>query len=170
MMRRWMWLGGALTLLATWLAPLPSFADSGGVPTAVADFDYADTSGEVGDQTAAHAARMRTFVTLLRERLAAGGHYDVRSISCAQPPCTATRLDADGLARAARDVGAHLLVYGGVHKMSTLIQWGKVQVVDLRTNTLVADRTFSFRGDDDRAFQHAAEFVARYLNQVATTQ
>jgi hypothetical protein len=39
-------------------------------PLVVADFDYSDTSGEVTDQRAEHAARVKAFGGLLRDRLA----------------------------------------------------------------------------------------------------
>ncbi len=71
---------------------------------------------------------------------------------------------------AARATGARLLVCGGVHKMSTLVQWGKLHVVDLAADRLLLDRNFSFRGDSDEAFRRAAEFVARYVKEVVPLQ
>jgi len=60
-----------------------------------------------------------------------------------------------------------VLVYGGIHKMSTLIQMGKVQAVDLASERLILDQSFSFRGDTDEAFRRAAQFVVRYLEDAA---
>lgn len=162
--RAMIWIGVAMLAAATTPG---SLADGGrGVPTVVADFDYYDTSGEARDQAAEHTARVRAFAGLLRQRLAAGGKYDVRPMECPQAACSAGGMDPDDLVQVARRAGARLLVYGGIHKMSTLVQWGKVQVVDLRGNELLLDRTFSFRGDDDRAFRRAAEFVLRYLQDL----
>jgi Protein of unknown function (DUF2380) len=142
-------------------------AASGAIPVAVADFDYRDTSGEAKDQAAQHAERMRIFAGLLRNRLAADRHYEVRRIDCAKQLCSAGSMSPDALLAAARRAGARLLVYGGIHKMSTLIQWGDVQVVDLRQKKLLLNRMFTFRGDTDKAFRKAAEFIAQTLRDVA---
>ena len=40
---------------------------------------------------------------------------------------------------------------GGIHKMSTLVQWAKAEVIDLRSGQIVLDRLFTFRGDTDQA-------------------
>jgi hypothetical protein len=42
-----------------------------------------------------------------------------------------------------RRAGARLLVYGGI---STLVQWGELQVVDLEREQLLLRRSFTFRG------------------------
>ena len=44
--------------------------------------------------------------------------------------------------QAARESGARLLVYGGIHKMSTLVQNGQVQAIDLKTNELVLNQIY----------------------------
>ena len=142
-------------------------AASGVVPVAVANFDYRDTSGEVKNQTAQHAKRMRLFDKLLRDRLATERHYDLRRIDCKKQACSAGTMAPDALIEAARHAGARLLIYGGIHKMSTLIQWGNVQVLDLHNKKLLLDRTFTFRGDTDKAFRKAAEFIAQTLQNVA---
>ena len=144
-------------------------AASGVVPVAVANFDYRDTSGEVKNQTAQHEKRMRLFDKLLRDRLAADGNYKLRRIDCKNKKkqgCSAGNMDPDALIEAARHAGARLLIYGGIHKMSTLIQWGNVQVLDLRDRKLLLDRTFTFRGDTDKAFRKAAEFIAQTLHHM----
>lgn len=162
-MRATIVLGIGIVLL---LAAASVRADGGGVPTVVAEFDYLDTSGETRDQSTEHAARLREFAALLRRDLDAGGKYDVRDLDCPADPCSAGSMHPDELVQAARQAGARLLIYGGIHKMSTLIQWGKLQVVDLESDKLLLDRSFSFRGDDDRAYRRAAEFVLRYLHEL----
>ena len=133
------------------------------VKLAIADFDYHDTSGETQDQTAAHAERLKNFVGLVGEELTASGKYQIVALACPKPPCSAGRMDAQSLTDAARQSGARLLLYGGIHKMSTLIQFGKAQIADLETDQLVYDRTISFRGDDDNAWKRASEFLAEDL-------
>ncbi|MDQ2082591.1 DUF2380 domain-containing protein [Xanthobacteraceae bacterium Astr-EGSB] len=156
-------------LLACMLAALTAWAATAGaqaagpVTVAVAEFDYVDTSGEPVDQTAAHRARVADFAAKVRQRLAEQG-YEVRPLSCAEA-CTAATASPDGLAAAARKAGARLVVAGGIHKMSTLIQFGEVQLLDLDKNALLLRRTFSFRGDNDTAFRRAAAFVGETLTE-----
>ena len=40
------------------------------------------------------------------------------------------------------------------------MQWGKGSFADVRTDTLVYDRLFTFRGDDDTAWRRAEAFLA----------
>jgi hypothetical protein len=135
------------------------------VALAVADFDYVDSSGEVEDQSAAHAQRVAEFARLLRDRLSASGKYRVVAMDCPRPRCSAGALDAATLTGAAGQSGARLLLYGGIHKMSTLIQFGKAQMVDLQTGKVVFDRMISFRGDNEEAWTRAAEFLANELTE-----
>ena len=157
MMRRWL----GLCALSVALASPIHAADP--IKLAIADFDYHDTSGETQDQTAAHAERLKNFVNLVSDELTASGKYQIVALSCPKPPCSADRMDAQSLTDAARESGARLLLYGGIHKMSTLIQFGKAQIADLETDNLVYDKTISFRGDDDNAWKRASEFLAEDL-------
>ena len=117
----------ALTLCAIAATSSPSTRSLAAAPiaVAVADFDYFDTSGEVADQSAEHRARVASFANLLRENLAALGDYRVVPIECPDRPCTATSLSQELFIAAARKAGARLVVYGGIRKMSTLVQWGR---------------------------------------------
>lgn len=135
------------------------------IAVAVADFDYFDTSGEVTDQSAEHRARVASFAKLLRDDLAAQSDYRVVSIECRDPPCTATSMSQDVFIAAARKAGARLVVYGGIRKMSTLIQWGEIQLLDLEAEKLLLQRTVTFRGDNDAAYRHAANFVGDQLKE-----
>ena len=139
-----------------WPAP-PSISAEAQVAVAVADFDYSDTSGEAIDQTAVHRDRMAIFAALLRDALAQRD-YRVMRPDCPQSVCTAAGM-ADDIVAAARRDGARYLVYGGIHKMSTLVQWGEVQLLDVEREQLLLRRTVSFRGDTDMAFRRAADFV-----------
>lgn len=136
------------------------------IAVAVADFDYVDTSGEVMDQTEEHASRLRDLAQHVRDGLDQSGRYRVVRLTCEPTPCSAGRTDPAELLAKARAVGARLLVYGGIQKMSTLIQYGDAQVVDLDADRLVFDRKISFRGDDDEAWRRAAKFlVADLVNE-----
>ena len=133
------------------------------IAAAIADFDNFDTSQEDANRTAKHEARVQTFAALLRGDLAAQKKFKIVQLTCPKPPCSAARMPPNELVRAARQAGARLLVYGGIHKESTLVQWGKIEAVDLKNDKLVLNQNFSFRGDTDQAFRRAATFIARYF-------
>src|SRR6478672_4070559 len=166
---------GALSLRSAVLTMLCAFAalsfQSGASPAAtpiavaVAEFDYFHTSGEVTDQSAEHRDRVASFAKLLRDDLAAQGDYRVVPIECRDPPCTATSMSQDVFIAAARRAGARLVIYGGIRKMSTLIQWGEIQLLDLEAEKLLMRRTVTFRGDNDAAYRHAASFVGDQLKE-----
>jgi hypothetical protein len=147
-----------LSLVVVLIVAAPVGAAAPGA-VVVADFDYSDTSGEALDQTAAHRARIAAFGDVLREGLGAQGGYRVVRLQCAQPLCTAGAMRSEEFVAAAHRAGARYAVYGGIRKMSTLVQWGEVQLLDLDSNALLLRRTVTFRGDTDTAFRRAAEFV-----------
>jgi hypothetical protein len=157
----------ALTLCAVVAMSVSITKSPAAAPIAVvvADFDYFDTSGEVVDQSAEHRARVASFAALLRDNVAAQGDYRVVPIECRDPPCTATSLSQDVFVAAARKAGARLVIYGGIRKMSTLVQWGEIQLLDLESEKLLMQRTVTFRGDNDAAYRHAANFVSDQLKQ-----
>ena len=163
-------LGAKLALAMMYAAATLSFGfdSSAAAPlaVAVADFDYVDTSGEAVDQGAEHRARVASFAELLRDNIAAQGDYRVMPIDCPDHPCTATSMTPDAFVAAARRAGARLVVYGGIRKMSTLVQWGEVQLLDLENEKLLLRRTVTFRGDNDMAYRRAADFVGDTLKDV----
>ena len=132
-------------------------------PIAVVDFDYRDTSGEARDQSAEHRARLGAFMAKLRADLSADPRFPVVSIACADPPCTAGNTPPQALIDAARKAGAHALLYGEIDKMSTLIQWGRVQIVDVAADKLLDDKLLTFRGDTDEAWLRAEAFIVEEL-------
>jgi hypothetical protein len=147
-----------------------SAANQAPVAAAIADFDNFDTSGEDAARTAEHAGRVNAFAALLRSDLTAQNKFKIVPLTCPNPPCSAARVPPNELMQAARQAGAKFLVYGGIHKESTLIQWGKIGVIDLENDKLVLNQNFSFRGDTGQAFQRAAAFIERYLNGLTTTE
>jgi hypothetical protein len=149
--------------VAALAAPPALHGDTVPIPIAVADFDYADTSGETRDQKAEHAARLQVFIRTIRDDLARSGKYKIVDLSCQPGPCSAAQMQPAELIEDARRAGAQLLLYGGVHKMSTLIQYAKVQMVDVKADKLVFDRLVTFRGDTDDAWVRAEQFLAREL-------
>jgi hypothetical protein len=138
------------------------------VPIAVLDLVYVDTSGEPRDQTQEHAARIRRFTDALRSDLARSGKFRVVTPQCGSAPCSASGEVAELVARA-REAGAKLVLIGGIHKQSTLIQWAKVQAVEVRNERVVLDKLLTFRGDTDEAWERAEAFVAREVAALAAS-
>jgi hypothetical protein len=135
------------------------------ITIAVADFDYVDTSGEARDQSAEHKLRVTKFAELVRENPSAQGDTSMLAFQCPQHPCTPIRMGSDDFLAAARRSGARFIVYGGIHKMSTLVQNGLVEVLDLRNEKLLLKRAVSFRGDNDEAYRRAAAFVGDMVRE-----
>ncbi|WGR74514.1 MULTISPECIES: DUF3280 domain-containing protein [unclassified Bradyrhizobium] len=127
-------------LLLVLRAAAASAAEPGSV--AIDDFSYLDTSGEPANQTAAHEKRLAAFMAALRRDIAAGERY--RLVPTAQD-------------------GAAFKIIGGIQKTSTLVQWAKVAVIDVAARKVVMDKLYTFRGDNDEAWEHAERFVAREI-------
>ncbi|HVH03638.1 MAG TPA: DUF2380 domain-containing protein [Amaricoccus sp.] len=128
---------------------------------AVPALDFSDGSGEVGDQAAAQAARLAAFADALRAGLAASGRVTVVVPDCGD--CSPARTPFGTMADAARAAGAELLLVGNVHKISTLIGTVKLMLIDLPGDRVACSRTLSYRGDDDRAWERAAQFAVQDL-------
>ena len=86
----------ALVILAVLLTAAPALLETGllaaereGTRVVVADFDYSDSSGEIADQRAEHAVRVKAFAGLLRNRLADEGKYKVLHLDCTKATCSA---------------------------------------------------------------------------------
>ena len=138
------------------------------VALAILNLDYVDTSGEPSDQTAAHQRRAADFVSALQRDLTSNGQYRIVPMSCGAAPCEPEMSPAD-IRKAARAAGAKLVLIGGVHKMSSLVQWAKIQIADEEQGRIVFDRLVTFRGDTDEAWQKAESFVARDVLQSQPT-
>jgi hypothetical protein len=137
--------------------------DAAAIPNAVvADFSYFDTSGETRDQTADHAALLKAFNEKIRTDLAEAKIYKLVSLSC-QAACPSADTSLPGFVKEARRAGADIVIFGAIHKESTLVQWAKVTVVDVRTEQVIADRLVTFRGDNLEAWSRAESFIAREL-------
>jgi hypothetical protein len=139
-------------------------------PLAVAAFDFKDTSGEPRDQTAEHMARVKIFDTRLRENLAADQRIRLVALPCRAEPCSARNAGVEPLIAQARAANARYLMIGEFHKISTLIGSLKLAVYDLSENKVACDRALSYRGDTDEAFERAARFAARDVEQHCIAQ
>ncbi|MGQ4273369.1 DUF2380 domain-containing protein [Terrihabitans sp. B22-R8] len=145
------------------LLPAPAHAASG---VLVADFDYTDTSGELSDQTAAHAKRLKILADTIREELS-NHSIPAQPLACGKPICSLREGGGALLRTIAKTADAEYLVYGDVQKMSTLIGWIKIEMIDVTTGEIVASQVLSLRGDNDEAFERAARFAWRNVLEPA---
>ncbi len=127
---------------------------------AVAELQYVDTSGEVIDQTADHVRRRREFEGSLRSDLAKSGKMRDVGLDCPQNACSVADIHVDRLIGKAQAAGASHLLIGAVHKLSTLVQQAKFDIIDVKSRKVVFDRYVTFRGDDDMSWRRAESFVA----------
>jgi hypothetical protein len=156
----------ALALLGLILEPSFAGAESGTAMTrsvglAIVDFAYLDTSGEPTDQAAAHRTRLQTLMAELRQDFAADGRFHLVRLSCQLTSCADGDSASPDLLRFASDAGAKILLIGGIHKQSTLVQWAKVSAIDIDANRVVVDRLLTFRGDSDEAWNRAELFMSQ---------
>jgi hypothetical protein len=61
---------------------------------------------------------------------------------------------------------AGIRIIGGIHKTSTLVQWAKVAVIDVNANHVLFDKLYTFRGDNDQAWDRAEAFIAEDIRTV----
>jgi hypothetical protein len=130
---------------------------------AVAEIQYIDTSGEVIDQGADHLRRLREFEASLRTDLAAGGKVQNAALDCPPNACSVGDIEAGQLLDKAQAAGAGYLLISSFHKLSTLVQWAKFDIVDVKTRNVVFNRLVTFRGDNDKAWRHAESFIVREI-------
>lgn len=156
--RQHLWL---LLLAGLTAATFNTTAQAKPLTLAAANFAFKDTSGEVKDQTAEHARRLRALNEAVRHGLAQNRKIKTALLTCQNDKCNAAEPGLEVLAADAKKAGASHLLFGQVHKMSTLVGWIKYAMVDLNQNAPVCERTLSYRGDNDQAWEHAARFAVR---------
>jgi Protein of unknown function (DUF2380) len=130
---------------------------------AVAEIHYVDTSGEVVDQSADHRRRLREFEAALRGDLVTSGKMANAALECPPNACSVGDIDVGQLLGKAKAAGATHLLIGRFHKMSTLVQQAKFDVIDVKARKIVFARHITFRGDNDTAWRRAESFLARQI-------
>ncbi|MCK1718044.1 DUF3280 domain-containing protein [Bradyrhizobium sp. 141] len=118
----------------------PEAAAAAPAGVSIEDFQYLDTSGEPVDQTAAHEKRLAAFMVALRRDVGADKRYQLTP---------------------AGQADAKFKVVGGVQKTSTLVQWARVAVIDTGARKVLFEKLYTFRGDNDEAWDRAEAFLAR---------
>lgn len=119
--------------------------------------------GEVVDQSADHFRRLREFEASLRTDLTASGKVQNVALDCPPNACSIGDIDANQLLGKAQAAGAEYLLISSFHKMSTLVQWAKFDLVEVKTRNVVFNRLVTFRGDNDKAWRHAESFIVREI-------
>jgi hypothetical protein len=103
--------------------------------------------------------------------VAKSGKFTVVDLACPAPDCAVVDgVASKALVDAAERAGARFLVVGGVQKMSTLVQWARLDVLNLETRQAVVDRLYTFRGDTPDAWRHAADYIARHVSGLPSGQ
>jgi hypothetical protein len=162
---------------ALWLAfvamVMPSVAQENAAPSLlVLNLELVDSSGEITDQREAHDHRLAAVREMLARELAAREVYDVVDPAKIQAEIDATRerqyLHAcNGCElRFARAAGADRVLTGHVRKVSSLVMALWIDIKDARSGRPVVRKVLDFRGDNDRAWQRAALYLVRELEQL----
>jgi hypothetical protein len=152
-----------LASLAFVLPFVTSDAQERRIGVAVFPVELWDTSGEGmkpgRDERLALATR--TLARLLEEQ----DRYRSLDLSpfAARIAATEPRYACNGCWRQiAIDAGAETAALAVVHKVSTLISTVDIYLADVPTGMYVAHAQGQFRGDDDRAYVRAFEFLTRH--------
>ncbi|MGH6918004.1 MAG: DUF3280 domain-containing protein [Geminicoccaceae bacterium] len=138
----------------------------------VLNLELVDTSGEVTDQREEHERRLVAVREILASELAARQVYEVVDPGRIQAAIDATRerqyLHAcNGCEiRFAREVDADRVLTGHVRKVSSLIMALWVDIKDAASGRQIVRKVLDFRGDNDKAWQRAALYLARELEQL----
>jgi hypothetical protein len=153
-------------------ASLPSHAEDAGHATrpslAVLPFEIEDTSGEVGPANR-HDAMLGRLTSVVGEQIAASKLYDVvpeaqvREAVGAVNSGTFLRRCNGCEVDIAKRVGARYVLIGWIYKVSTLVLTLHIDIKDVTTGKPIYARVFDFRGDNERAYQHAAKIFVRSL-------
>jgi hypothetical protein len=170
--RAWRW--PIVACLAVPLALAAPKQSTGSEPPSllVLNLELIDTSGEVTDQRADHERRLAAVREILAGELAARDVYDVVDPGKIQAEIDATRerqyLHACNGCEIgfAREIGADRVLTGHVRKVSSLIMALWVDIKDAETGRPVVRKALDFRGDNDRAWQRAALYLVRELEQL----
>jgi hypothetical protein len=138
---------------------------------AVLPFEINDTSGEVGGS--GNDEMLKRLTEVFDERIAKSGLYDV--VARARVADAVGAVNSGTYLRAcngceidiARRAGADRVLIGWIWKVSTLIGTLHIEIKDVATGRTVYAKVFDFRGDNDEAWQRAAGYVVKTMEQRA---
>lgn len=165
--RRWLIVGGLIALAFVGALPV-AFAGQAPPTLAVLPFEIEDTSGETGPPDR-HQNMLTRTTALTAEAITASNLFSAvpeAKVSAAIAEinsgthlrrCNGCELDI------AKHAGARYVLVGWIYKVSTLVLTLHVDMKDTATGKLVYARVFDFRGDNERAYQHAVRTMVRSL-------
>lgn len=135
---------------------------------AVLPIEIADNSGEAGAADR-HKAMLAGLTRVVSEKLAASGLYEVvpqervAEAVAAENPGTYLRA-CNGCERdIAKRAGADRVMMAWIFKMSSLVLTLHVVIKDVATGDVVFTHAFDFRGDNEKAWTRAAEYMVGTL-------
>jgi hypothetical protein len=135
-----------------------------------------ELTGDLGgpEFAAEHDARLKLASARLREDLSASGLYELVDIAPAKDEldrlksehrylhdCNGCDLDIG------RRLNADQVLVAWVYRVSGLILTLTYEIHDVRTGQIAARKSFDFRGDNDRAWTHAIDYMVRDLKESA---
>ena len=137
---------------------------------AVLPFEIEDNSGEVGAPDR-HDAMLAALTRFVIEDIAAAGIFDV--VDAARVKLAVTAAATGTFLRAcngcerdiAKSVGADAVMIGWIFKMSSLVLSLHVVVKDVATGKILYAKTFDFRGDNEKAWKRAADYMVKSLER-----
>jgi hypothetical protein len=160
-------IGLALAIAPTG-APRPQAEERARV-LAILPFELHDTSGELGAPNR-HDGMLATLTRSVGEKIAAAKLYDVvaeprvaAAVEAVRPgtylrQCNGCELDI------AKRVGADRVMVAWIYKVSSLVLTLHVAIKDAATGEIVFARVFDFRGDNEKAWQRAADYMVKSLD------
>ncbi len=161
--------GSSIVAATISLLGLLGHADAAGqITVLILPIAFADTSGEVGDQSDLHRHRLDLMGAELAASLSADGRQRAELVNQADLDLNCPHSDSTCILALAQRRGAGRLLVAEASKTSTLILNVNARLIDVSTNRRVAARFVSFRGDTDEAWRRTARFLAQQISQAAS--
>ena len=140
---------------------------------AILPFEIRDTSGESGSPDR-HNAMLAALTRIVGEKIEAAHVYKVvpeqrvaTAVAAANSGtfltnCNGCELDI------ARSTGADQVMIGWIYKMSTLIGSLHIEIKDVASGKTTYARVFDFRGDNEAAWQRAADYMVGTMRKAGS--
>lgn len=154
-------------------APTTPPGPAGPIPVLVLDFELVGDLGDPGDAAlvAEHARLLDVAADALADGVGALPRYRVVDERGARERMAAisrtTYLHAcNGCERTlARDYGARRVVVPWVYRVSALVLTLNAQIRDVASGAVLFHRSLDFRGDDERAWRRAIDYLVREIDE-----
>ncbi len=140
---------------------------------AILPFEIRDTSGEVGAPDR-HDAMLAALTQIVGEKIEAARLYKVvpqqrvaTAVAAANSgtfltSCNGCELDIG------RKAGADQVMIGWIYKVSTLVGSLHIEIKDVATGKRTYARVFDFRGDNEAAWQRAADYMVGTMREAGS--